>query len=411
MSKSSLEKKNTLPSKNKAAKASGSLGRTASESGMSHLLGSGVVLSLSVLSVSLGVIAWSGIHPVLAARRNPGAAVSESLSDTAKETLNEDQKNAGAVLKERLNGLTSGLVKAEGTAESVFDDFKQQNTASETEPALTGEAAASAADSGNAVDAALSDAETAPDGFYSLDPSENAAGITEASPESTTSLTNDQITGAVQGSSSSGSEEKAAYNSLSDSSSLQYAPSTFNDYNVVLDTELGPMMYYCQHDSHWAQYPYGGQDPLTSYGCGPTTAAMIVNAFGNISGQITPKEMADWSASYGYYAPHSGSYHDYIPAVLSAFDLIVDSVQDRSVENASALLQSGHILVALMGPGALTNGGHFIIITKVNEDGTFSIADPNSYDNSVKSWDADQIIRELKKNYDGGGPLWSVTAE
>ena len=183
---------------------------------------------------------------------------------------------------------------------------------------------------------------------------------------------------------------------------------TFNDYNVYLDTALGPMPYYNQHDSHWASYLYGGQDSISKYGCGPTTAAMIVSAFGNVNGSITPKEMSNWSAAYGYFAPKSGSYHDYIPAVLSAFDLVVDSVQDRSPANIANLLNNGHILVALMGKGALTNGGHFIIITKQNANGSISIADPNSYPNSQKDWDPAQIMRELKQNYDAGGPLWSV---
>jgi hypothetical protein len=189
-----------------------------------------------------------------------------------------------------------------------------------------------------------------------------------------------------------------------------YGTSTFNDYNVYLDTALGPMSYYNQHDSHWGSYLYGGKDSISKYGCGPTTAAMIVSAFGNVNGSITPKEMANWSAAYGYYAPKSGSYHDYIPAVLSAFDLIVDSVsaENRTPAGIADLLNNGHILVALMGKGALTNGGHFIIITKQNPNGTVSIADPNSYPNTQKDWDPAQLMRELKKNYDAGGPLWSV---
>ena len=191
-----------------------------------------------------------------------------------------------------------------------------------------------------------------------------------------------------------------------------YGTSTFNDYNVYLDTAMGPMYYYNQHDSHWGSYLYGGQDTISKYGCGPTTAAMIVSAFGNVNGSITPKEMANWSASYGYFAPKSGSYHDYIPAVLSAFDLIVDSVKDgeRTPEHVAELLNSGHILVALRGKGALTNGGHFIIITKQNPNGTVCIADPNSYNNTNKEWSPAQLMRELKKNYDAGGPLWSVRA-
>lgn len=189
---------------------------------------------------------------------------------------------------------------------------------------------------------------------------------------------------------------------------MHYASFAYNDYNVILDTAIGPMMYYNQHDSHWGSYLYGGKDTMSGYGCGPTTAAMIVNAFGNVKGHITPIEMADWSASYGYYAPHSGSYHDYIPAVLSAFDLMVDSVQDRRPENVAQVLRDGNILVALMGKGALTNGGHFIIITRLNQNGTVSIADPNSFNTSSREWSLTQLMNELKKNYDAGAPLWSV---
>ena len=184
----------------------------------------------------------------------------------------------------------------------------------------------------------------------------------------------------------------------SDSFSQFYGSSTFNYYNVFLDTAMGPMTYYNQHDSHWAKYLYGGQDSISKYGCGPTTVAMIVSSFGNVNGSITPKEMAEWS------------YHDYIPSALSAFDLMVDSVQERTPAKVAELLNSGHILVALMGKGALTNGGHFVIITKQNPNGTVSIADPNSYKKTQQDWDPAQLMRELKKNYDGGGPLWAVSS-
>ena len=196
----------------------------------------------------------------------------------------------------------------------------------------------------------------------------------------------------------------------SDSFSQFYGSSTFNDYNVFLDTAMGPMTYYNQHDSHWAKYLYGGQDSISKYGCGPTTVAMIVSSFGNVNGSITPKEMAEWSSHYKFYAPQSGSYHDYIPSALSAFDLMVDSVQERTPAKVAELLNSGHILVALMGKGALTNGGHFVIITKQNLNGTVSIADPNSYKKTQQDWDPAQLMRELKKNYDGGGPLWAVSS-
>lgn len=178
------------------------------------------------------------------------------------------------------------------------------------------------------------------------------------------------------------------------------------DYLVMLDTSMGPMLYYSQRDSQWADYLYGGEDPIKQYGCGPTVVAMLVNSF--TENPSTPREMADWCADHGYHAPQSGSYHSIIPDTLSAYGLQVESVSDRTYDNAAELLRSGHVLVALMGKGAFTSQGHFIIITKILDNGNVYIADCNSLDNTTKEWDLDQILEELKSGASDGGPLWAV---
>ncbi|MCI9283051.1 MAG: hypothetical protein HFG56_07130 [Lachnospiraceae bacterium] len=178
-------------------------------------------------------------------------------------------------------------------------------------------------------------------------------------------------------------------------------------FSFMMDTALGPMLYYNQGDIRWKNYLYGGVDPISRYGCGPVCVAMIINSFGSAS--VTPVEMADWSAANGGYARHGGSYHNLIPDSLSAFGLQVDSVTERTAENAAALLDSGHILVALMGRGSLTQNGHFIVITQLCENGNVYIADPANYENCTKEWDLQQLMNELKQVYDHGGPLWAIS--
>lgn len=178
-------------------------------------------------------------------------------------------------------------------------------------------------------------------------------------------------------------------------------------YSCFLDTAMGPMLYYNQGDLRWKSYLYGGSDPLSKYGCGPVCVAMIVNSFGNIG--VTPIEMADWSAANGCFAAGGGSYHDLIPKSLSAFGLQVESVTDRTPENVARLLRTNHILVALMGKGTLTDNGHFIIIAQLTSSGNVYIADPANYENSTKEWDLQQLMDELKRSYDSGGPLWAVS--
>lgn len=178
------------------------------------------------------------------------------------------------------------------------------------------------------------------------------------------------------------------------------------DYQVMLNTAMGPMLYYNQADSHWGDYLYGGMDPMRQYGCGPTVVAMLVNAFTETP--VNPLEMADWCAANGYYAPQSGSYHSIILNALSAHGLKVESAAGISHDTAVELLRSGHVLVALMGKGTFSNGGHFIIITNILENGNVCIADCGNYNNTTMEWNLDQILAELKSATDGGGPLWSV---
>ena len=183
-----------------------------------------------------------------------------------------------------------------------------------------------------------------------------------------------------------------------------------NSYDAaILDTSMGPMYYYNQGDTRWSSYLYGGSDPMLQYGCGPTAAAMLISSFTNDGEAITPVTIADWSAANGYYAPQGGSYHSLIPSVLAAYGFQVESVTDHSPQNAASLLSSGHILVALMGKGSLTQNGHFVLITKLLPDGNVSIADPNSFDNSTCEWELPLLMEELKKVYDSGAPLWAVS--
>ena len=183
-----------------------------------------------------------------------------------------------------------------------------------------------------------------------------------------------------------------------------------NSYDAaILDTSMGPMYYYNQGDTRWSSYLYGGSDPMQQYGCGPTAAAMLISSFTNGGEAITPVTIADWSSANGYYAPQSGSYHSLIPSVLTAYGFQVESVTDHSPQNAASLLSSGHILVALMGKGSLTQNGHFVLITKLLPDGNVSIADPNSFANSTCEWELPLLMGELKKVYDSGAPLWAVS--
>lgn len=182
------------------------------------------------------------------------------------------------------------------------------------------------------------------------------------------------------------------------------------DEIIKIPTAMGEMQYFNQHDSHWKYYLWGGTDQITNYGCGPTALAMIANAFGNSSEPVTPITMADWAAGNGQFAVHGGSNHSIVQTALTAYGFQVNSLQDRmNADTVRAELKSGKILVALMGKGYFTKRGHFILFTAINPDNSIRVADPNSKDNTMKTFSAEFLVSELMKGVsDGGSPLWAV---
>ncbi|MDT3844610.1 MAG: C39 family peptidase [Bacillota bacterium] len=181
-----------------------------------------------------------------------------------------------------------------------------------------------------------------------------------------------------------------------------------NDYNLILDTAMGPMLYFNQGDSHWTGYMIGGRDRLGRYGCGPTVVSMIVNSFNSMDNGVSPVTIAEWALANNQYAMGGGSYHSLIPNALTAYGMQVAPVTERTPERVHAALDQGHLLVALMGKGDLTNNGHFIIIAQHNPDGSVMIADSNRFDNCTKAWDLNSLLSQMKGPDKDGGPLWEV---
>ena len=62
--------------------------------------------------------------------------------------------------------------------------------------------------------------------------------------------------------------------------------------------------------------------------------------------------------------------------------------------------------MSLMGPGIFCDGGHFVVIRGVTEDGKLLLADCWNEENNSKEWEINTIAQNLKA--DGGGCLWVI---
>lgn len=173
----------------------------------------------------------------------------------------------------------------------------------------------------------------------------------------------------------------------------------------LLTGGLWDVVYYCQSDEEWANQLYG-TDPIGPYGCGPTAMAMAVASMTDTD--TDPAKMAAWAVDHGYWARRSGSYHSIVRGAAQGFGLEAQAVTQRTPEELRNILSSGGMVVALMGKGHFTTGGHFILLRGTTLTGEILVADPNSLERSLQTWDPQLILDELSSARDNGAPLWSL---
>ena len=179
------------------------------------------------------------------------------------------------------------------------------------------------------------------------------------------------------------------------------------DGRQILTGGVVDVTYFCQTDERWANLPFGA-DTIGPYGCGPTVMAITVASLAGTD--IDPAAMAAWAAEHGYWASGAGSYLSIVLGTAQSFGLMAEPFDARDANGVLDALSQGKMLIALMGPGHFTTGGHFILLRGVTQAGNVLIADPNSPENSLGAWSPQLILDELSSTRGSGSPLWAVWA-
>ena len=149
---------------------------------------------------------------------------------------------------------------------------------------------------------------------------------------------------------------------------------------------------FMQWDTRWGYMEYG-DDLVAMNGCGPVCLAMA-GYYWNRSDAFSPDEMVRFAIEEGYCVPGNGTSWTLISegAVKLGLDVSeIPLVESRIVKN----LEVGNPIICVMGPGDFTTSGHYIVMTGL-EDGLIRINDPNSYANSEKLWDYDDICDQIR---------------
>ena len=156
---------------------------------------------------------------------------------------------------------------------------------------------------------------------------------------------------------------------------LLYMNNMYRAAGIDTSAYVGEGVQYYQTEEPYASYPYGDSN-IKECGCGPTSFAMVAS---QISGkQITPIDAVSWCGN-SYYMAGVGTYHSYFQAAADHFELNVTIRQTSNINEVVSALKSGKLVISSQGPGLFTNGGHFIVLYKIDEQGNIYVKDPNGY--------------------------------
>lgn len=154
--------------------------------------------------------------------------------------------------------------------------------------------------------------------------------------------------------------------------------------------------YYEQTWPAYTDYPYG-YNTVGGYGCGPTSMAMVVSNLTNVT--VSPKYMADWSYNNGYYVSGRGTAYGLFPAASAAFGIKCSTISCYDKSAVVSALQSGKLLITVVGYGDFTRGRHFLLIRGITEDGKLLLADSGKYENCLEEWDYSRVLSQVANSY------------
>lgn len=141
----------------------------------------------------------------------------------------------------------------------------------------------------------------------------------------------------------------------------------------VRHEEIPEVPLYFQND--YPDTPYGSYGTVKSHGCGITCVAMVFSYL--FDEEIMPDELAE---EFGHYNTEDGSYHSLFPDSAEVYGISVEKTNDW--DTVIEALENGQVIIANPTEDIFTDGGHFIVLYGITDDGRILVHDPNEFNYS-----------------------------
>ena len=175
-------------------------------------------------------------------------------------------------------------------------------------------------------------------------------------------------------------------------------PATASEEVVIEKKTIDEVPLYNQGDfkNDW----YGRYGTIASHGCGIVSVSMIATY---LTDEVAGHDPITLATKYGHYNTENGSYWTLFADLAAEDELnLGEVVQTWDWELAKAALENGQVVVSLQRAGRFTGGGHFIVLTGINEEGRIMVNDPNG-----RNWTKNQ---EMINGFENGFEDYQITA-
>lgn len=214
------------------------------------------------------------------------------------------------------------------------------------------------------------------------------------------------FTGAMFGkkNSDSSSSSKSGSTTHTSSSGTTHGGSngTFSSGTAAQGDVANNFPYFNQGEEPWGPMPYtstgNASQTIKTSGCGPTSMAMVMKSYGV---STDPSLTAQYSLDHGYRTANSGTSWGFFGDIGQNAGLEVTNF--GGVDTAKKYLDDKIPVIASMGPGTFTKGGHYVVFS--GKDGeNVTVNDPASRQRTGNTYDADFALKQAKN-------FWAVSKD
>ncbi len=168
------------------------------------------------------------------------------------------------------------------------------------------------------------------------------------------------------------------------------------DWSGVIDIPEGgmPIPLYLQGDyTQTVCYIDGEAKSVKTSGCGAASMSMVISYLTGNTSQ-NPYTLFKWAYDNGYY-DGNGLSHTCLTKLAQLYGVEGTWIANDEEQIAEAL-RAGYPVIAHMGPGIFTTGGHYIVLRGITEDGHVLVNDPGNRNRNKYAYPMSTVVRQAR---------------